>query len=222
GILDGEPLSDRLLVMVISPMPSTDMDARGDEVTPLLMAEGTNLRLVGGMSPPYALRSDTTRQAGLVANVDVAPTILAFFGIPIPSEMDGQPIRVTDDPAPFRLHRLHLEQRRIRFPIQLAEVAFVSGAGAVAIGALLLAARRRLPPRLTGPLRFMALCGASLPTPLMLGGVLPRLTYWVVVPFLVVSVVALAALARWARWPGPLGPFTFLGVIGLAVVIVDA
>jgi hypothetical protein len=38
----------------------------------------------------------------------------------------------------------------------------------------------------------------------------------------VLSVVALAALAGSARWPGPLGPFTFLGVIGLAVVIVDA
>ena len=222
GLLGGALSAERILVLVISPMPSADMGARGDEVTPLLMASGTNLRLFDPVHRPHALRSDTTRQAGLVANVDIAPTILDFFGIPIPAEMDGQPIELTDEPAPFRLHRLHLEQRRIRFPIQLAEVAFVSGAGAVAIVALLLVARRRLPPRLTGPLRVMALCGVSFPIPLMLGGLLPRLTYWVAVPFVVLSVLALAALAWTARWPGPLGPFTFLGLIGLAVVIVDA
>ncbi len=212
----------RTLVLVVSPTPSTDMISRGDEVGPIILAEGRPDRLLLPSGPMLGLRSTSTRETGLVANVDVAPTILDFFGIPIPSEMDGQPIRVTNDPAPYTLHRLHLEQRRIRFPIQLAEVAFVSGAGAVAIVALVLVARRRLPPRLTGPLRFMALCGASLSIPLMLGGVLPRLTYWVVVPFLVLSVLALAALARAAPWPGSLGPFTFLGVVGLAVVIVDA
>ncbi|HYT78899.1 MAG TPA: hypothetical protein VEQ37_06535, partial [Actinomycetota bacterium] len=90
------------------------------------------------------------------------------------------------------------------------------------IVALLLAARYRLPPRLAGPLRFMALCGASLSIPLMLGGVLPRLTYWVVVPFLVLSIVSLATLAWAAPWPGATGPFTFLGLVGLAVVLLDA
>ncbi len=91
GILGGALSAERLLVLVISPIPSADMGARGDEVSPLLMASGTNLRLFDPVHRPHALRSDTTRQAGLVANVDIAPTILDFFGIPIPSEMDGQP-----------------------------------------------------------------------------------------------------------------------------------
>jgi len=212
----------RMLVIVVSPMASADMIRRGDEVTPVLVAQGSSDQILQASGPMHSLRSNTTRQTGLVANVDIAPTILDFFGIPIPSEMDGQPIRVTNDPAPYTLHRLHLEQRRIRLPIQLAEVAFVSGAGAVAIVALLLAARYRLPPRLAGPLRFMALCGASLSIPLMLGGVLPRLTYWVVVPFLVLSIVSLATLAWAAPWPGATGPFTFLGLVGLAVVLLDA
>jgi hypothetical protein len=39
------------------------------------------------------LTSDSTRMDGYVLSTDVAPTILYHFGIPIPSEMSGQPIR---------------------------------------------------------------------------------------------------------------------------------
>ena len=223
GMLTSGPLASNVQVIVAAPLASKKMDLVGDEVTPIVIASGRPDRLLHSMGAMHAVRSETTRQTGLVANVDVAPTILDFFGIPIPSEMDGQPIEMTDDPAPFKLHRLHLEQRRIRVPIQLAEVAFVSAAGLVAIVALLVQARRRgLPTRLAKALRFLALCGVALPIPLMLGGLLPRLTYRAVVPFVVLSVVFLAALARSSRWPGPTGPFLFLGLVGVAVVVVDA
>jgi hypothetical protein len=39
------------------------------------------------------LTSDSTRTDGYVLSTDVAPTILDHFGVPIPSEMSGQPIR---------------------------------------------------------------------------------------------------------------------------------
>jgi hypothetical protein len=47
------------------------------------------------------LTSDSTRMDGYVLATDVAPTILSHFGIEIPSEMSGQPIRSegTVDPA---------------------------------------------------------------------------------------------------------------------------
>ena len=47
------------------------------------------------------LTSDSTRLDGYVLSTDVAPTILDFFGIPIPDEMSGQPIRSVGavDPA---------------------------------------------------------------------------------------------------------------------------
>jgi hypothetical protein len=47
------------------------------------------------------LTSDSTRMDGYVLSTDVAPTILQHFGIPIPSEMSGQPIRAEGavDPA---------------------------------------------------------------------------------------------------------------------------
>jgi hypothetical protein len=47
------------------------------------------------------LTSDSTRTDGYVLSTDVAPTILRYFGIPVPSAMSGQPIRAegTVDPA---------------------------------------------------------------------------------------------------------------------------
>ncbi|MFN8217634.1 MAG: hypothetical protein U0R71_13660 [Solirubrobacterales bacterium] len=39
------------------------------------------------------LTSDSTRTDGYVLSTDVAPTILAWFGLDVPSQMSGQPIR---------------------------------------------------------------------------------------------------------------------------------
>ena len=213
----------RTLVMVVTPTLSPDVLRRGDEVTPIVMAEARSDRLLTATGPLHALASDTTRQKGLVANVDVAPTVLGFFGIPIPSEMDGQAIRASEDEAPFDLYRLELEQRRIRLPIQLAEVAFVSAIGLVAMALLVAMGRGAVVPGWTREaMAFLALCGVAFPVSLLAGGLLPRLTYAVVVPFLVVATVGLAALARQVRRPPTVGPFLFLGAVGLAMVVVDA
>ena len=47
------------------------------------------------------LTSGSTRMDGYVLSTDVAPTILRHFGVPVPSEMSGQPIRTEGavDPA---------------------------------------------------------------------------------------------------------------------------
>jgi hypothetical protein len=215
--------TDRVLVLAVTPQPSPDMDRRGDEVTPLAMAEGPAGGLLSGSLGVHTLTSDSTRQAGLVSNVDVAPTILSFFGLSIPAEMEGRPVRTIDDPPPFALHRLELEQRRIRLPLQLGEVAFVAAAGmAGVVGLLVLAVRGGVSPRVAAAFRLLALWGAAICIPLYAGGLLPRLTYVEVVAFIVLTVVGLGAAARAARWPGPLGPFTFLGAVGIVVLAVDS
>ena len=43
------------------------------------------------------LTSDSTRTDGLVTSTDVAPTILDRLGVPVPPEMNGQPIRSTGE-----------------------------------------------------------------------------------------------------------------------------
>jgi hypothetical protein len=42
------------------------------------------------------LTSDSTRTDGYVITTDIAPTILDRFGVPVPPEMDGEPIRAED------------------------------------------------------------------------------------------------------------------------------
>jgi hypothetical protein len=197
------------------------MDELGDETTTILMGQG-----IEGQVPPGPMRtltSDSTRQIGLVSNVDVAPTILDFFGIPVPSEMEGSPIRLAGSGAPLALHRLHLEQRRIRIPIQMGMLAFLLAIVLLTVGAVFAErVRGGLSPRAGAALRFLLLCVVALHLVALAGGLLPRLTYAVVIPFVLVATLGLAALAVSARWPGTFGPFTFLAAIGLGFVIVDA
>lgn len=212
----------RTRVMVLSPYPSDAMNGAGDEVTPIAMASGPPGSLFPVNGPFHTLTSNTTRQAGLVANVDVAPTVLSFFGISQPVSMDGSPITVTGDGAPFALHRKHLDQRRIRVPIQLFELGLVVAVAIVAGAALIVVRRRgRILARAAATARFLTLMAVAMMIPIAAAGVLPRLTYAVVVPYLVVTSVALAALSlAWLRG-SPLAPFTLLGVAGLGAIILD-
>jgi hypothetical protein len=213
--------SPRIEVVEVTPLPSFEMDRRGDEVTPLVVARTSPRQMPPGPGP-RSLRSDTTRRTGLVSNVDVAPTILSFFGIPIPSEMDGSPVVTTDAAPPFALHRLHLEQRRIRLPLQLGEVAYVVGLGIIGIAALIaLALRGSLPRRFAAFMRFATLVGVAEGVTLLAGGLLPRLTYAWVVPFVAITMIVLAALSFTARNRGPLGPFAFLAAVTLGFVLLD-
>jgi hypothetical protein len=52
------------------------------------------------------MTSDSTRTAGYVLSTDVAPTILEFLGIDVPSQMSGQPIRVEGSVDPAAIESL--------------------------------------------------------------------------------------------------------------------
>jgi hypothetical protein len=211
-----------IAVIVVTPSPSFEMEQRGDEVTPAIVRTGSADFLLGQAGPMSALTSDTTRQPGLIANVDVAPTILNLFGLSAPKAMTGSPIHIDGTTDVAHLHRLHLEQRRIRLPLQLGEVAFISLLFILTIASIIwLRQGRGLPPAAAATMRFLIVCAVALMIPLMAGGLLPRLTYAVVVPFVVLSTVALAVVALKARWPGPMGPFAFLGAVGLGFMVID-
>src|SRR5207245_9121764 len=111
--------SARMRVIVVGASPSRGMLPRNDELTPIVMADGTPATLFSRHGPMHSLTSDTTRRDGVVSNEDVAPTILSFFHIPVPSDMNGAVIRTIDERRPFDLHRRHLEQRRLRAPVDV-------------------------------------------------------------------------------------------------------
>lgn len=76
-------------ILLVSPRPPADSAARPEawgRLTPLLAA--------GPHFAPGLLTSATTRTAGLVANTDMAPTLLSLFRAPIPLTMEGRPMRV--------------------------------------------------------------------------------------------------------------------------------
>jgi hypothetical protein len=56
--------------------------------------------------PPGTLTSDSTRIRGYVLSTDIAPTVLARLGLPVPSEMSGQPIRAEGQVDPVSLDSL--------------------------------------------------------------------------------------------------------------------
>lgn len=81
GDLANELNFDHDLLLVVTPVPAR-LQPPGPSLVPVL-AVGPSL--VHG-----ALTSPTTRREGLVANIDIAPTVLSFFGLPQPPEMAGR------------------------------------------------------------------------------------------------------------------------------------
>ena len=83
------------------------------------------------------LYSPATRTTGLLTNADVAPTLLATLGVPVPPEMSGRVAEV----RPGRAESAELLQRRLWFVEEggfgVWAVVGVLWAGALAVGALL-------------------------------------------------------------------------------------
>jgi hypothetical protein len=82
------------------------------------------------------LYSPTTRTTGLLTNADVAPTLLAILGVPVPSEMSGGVAEV----RPGRAESAELLQRRLWFVeeegFRAWTVVGVLWAGALALATL--------------------------------------------------------------------------------------
>ncbi|HZP90166.1 MAG TPA: hypothetical protein VFC04_04120, partial [Actinomycetota bacterium] len=141
AVSDGSRL---VTVLVVSTTPSAQMVRAGDQLHPIVFASGRHLLASAG--PARALTSDSTRRAGVVTGLDLAPTIAATFGARFPGADAGEPIRIVDEPAPFELHARYLAMRRMTVPVQAAAGVYVTLAGLFGVG--LLTARRRVGARL--------------------------------------------------------------------------
>jgi hypothetical protein len=217
------PPPTSVLVIQLSIRPTPEMTKAGDELFPVAMAQGPGpAGPAARPGPMHSLTSDTTRYPGMVAVGDVAPTILRYLGVPIPSAMTGSPMRVTGDQAPFALHQRQLDQRHIRFGVQLAELAVVVVAGLALIVVMALIERGRRPsPSSAAGWRVVTLWGVALLIPAAAGGFMPEFTYaWAAVWMLTwTSVLAWVS----ARSPGrdAMSPLVFLGAAGLVFLAVD-
>ena len=190
--------ADRVLVFVGSTTPSAAMVAAKDLVHPLVMGSGVPAVLFERDGDLRTLASDTTRRTGVVTDLDVRPTIFRFLGLDFPSDLDGLPLRVVDDPPPFDLHQRYLAMRRMTIPVQTAAGIYVTAGGL--FGIALIAMRRRVPRTLARAGAWVGLSVPALAVSLLAAGHLPRLSYATVVPFVIgataVGTLAFAPLAR--------------------------
>jgi hypothetical protein len=213
GVFISRLQAPRTMVVVVSPSPSHEMRERKDELAPLVVAQGPTDGLFPESGPIRTLTSDTTRRVGVVSNEDMAPTILAFFGIFTPPEMHGSPVRVVDDPLPFPLHERHLANRRMTVPIQVGAGVAITVVGLASLGLIL--ARRRVPRWIGLAAPALPLTLGALAVALLAAGDLQTLSYRNVVLFLVLVTLGTAAVAAASRVAGPLVP---PAVVGLAVL----
>jgi hypothetical protein len=86
GALARRLRGDDLLIAVVSPPPAQN---------------GALPIVIAGSGYQGNLTSDSTRTSGYVLSTDLGPTILRRFGLPVPDEMNGEPIRSggSRDPA---------------------------------------------------------------------------------------------------------------------------
>jgi hypothetical protein len=97
---------------------------------------------IAGLGGGHTLTSQTTNQRGLIASVDLAPTILRRLDLRVPGAMRGKPIELDGafDGAHLRSFKARL---RVIYGRRMGALACLLGAWALLMLAALLARRRR-------------------------------------------------------------------------------
>lgn len=163
------------------------------------------------------LTSDTTRRPGVVANIDVTATVLAYFGLYQPGKIYGQPLqsRPHSDPLGFLLQRERemAAVYRLRPPLVKGFIAAL-----IVLVALSLLAYYRRWRRSLGLLQLMLLMAVATPLALLvLAGLSPSL--WLVPAWIALTLAIALALSRMdsVRAMTLLGAVTALAVAGDAL-----
>lgn len=139
------------------------------------------------------LTSDSTRMRGYVLSTDLAPTILRRLGVPVPSQMNGEPIRSEGDRAVAAV--VSLEDRLASIVHRRGAVIRVSALIWIAIAALAAIASRGGLARPAA--RMLALGAIYLPLLLLVGAAtepsqgVERLTLLVGAPLLAAATLVL-------------------------------
>jgi hypothetical protein len=152
----------------------------------------------------HGITSDTTRTRGVIAGIDLLPTILRHLGRPIPGAVAGQPIELDErrsagDLEALRTRYSHIAPRRVRALAGLLTAWALLVAGLAAAGGR--AGVRR-------GLRWGALAFVWAPAVVLLPSALDPRSAIVETAIVVVGAFALAVVTdRLLPWPrGPLAP----------------
>lgn len=162
------------------------------------------------------LTSNTTNLPGLVAGIDIAPTVLDHLGLDLPDDMKGQSMRSEGDRDPAALTSLRDRLDELgprRNPALLlfgaAWLALLLAAGAIAG-----VERSRLPVRRVGGLAIL-----WIPTVILIPAALGNPERWLEYAIVVFGSLGLGWLTdRYLPWPrAPLVP----AAVGLGAITID-
>lgn len=216
--LEASPARE-VLVVVVGAGASEQMRARGETVNAVVLARGDPRTLLARAGPPSGLTSATTRRAGVVAEVDLAPSVLAFLGLPVPETMVGSPVRVDGEP-PTALYERYLELQRVVGPAGLTALAF--GLLVLAVALVLVLGPARASARAARAVLAAVVLSASLLVAMLPASWLPSFTPASVGLTLAGTSVGIAAIAL-ARGRGDARTaVASVAGIGLALVALDA
>ncbi|HEV3071677.1 MAG TPA: hypothetical protein VGY76_09685 [Solirubrobacteraceae bacterium] len=190
-LADRRPPGQLLLVVQRAP------DERGYELLWTALA---------GLGGGHALTSSTTNQRGLIAAIDIAPTILRHLASPIPAAMRGEPIR-TDGAFDGPYLRTLKSRLAVVYSRRLPALAWLLIAWAALLLASLLPTPRDSAHRRAGAMRIGALALLWTPAAQLLPAALEP-SRPVEFALLVLTCFALGCLTdRTLPWPrAPLAP----------------
>ncbi len=200
---------EKTLFLLISPSPSAEGYREGERLTPVLLA--------GKGISPGLLTSPTTRRAGLIANIDIAPTILSFFQLPIPYYMTGRPVSVLPADRPQAhladLGQYFLNNYKFRPPLIKAYIVFIL----LVLTGTLLAVYKVIGRQQLWATLLVAV--AAVPLVFLL---LPPFALDKLERILVLTVVGTAVLVKLVNRPHyPPRPFVLLGLATAGILILD-
>lgn len=210
--------AEEVLVVVVGAGASEEMRERGDTAGPMVLARGAPADLLTSEGSPSGLTSSTTRREGIVSDVDLAPTILGFFGAPTPSEMTGSPIYSSGEP-PTQTHERALDHARVVGPVGAALLWFA--VLTLVLSVVLVFVLRRPSPWLAGVAGLAVLATIALLVATTPGSVVPAFTVAAVVTSLVAVAAGLVILALRSGRGDPMMAVITVAVAGLVVVVVD-
>lgn len=208
--------SKNILTIVTAPKPQSDSMKARDYLTPVI---------VSGLGKG-ALSSDTTRRSGVIANIDIAPTILKHFGLTVPPEAAGnqikaEPLKNTVDFVKKR-HSQIFVMRTFRTPIIIIySILLLIGLIFGLAHFWMRRSGRRVSKRATSSLRFFLLFLLAVPFSSLLQ--IPLDANNVAISFTSAIVIALgvAAVAVLLFRKQSLGPILFVVGATTALIIVD-
>jgi hypothetical protein len=207
-------------LVVVAHLPATPSE-RGFGRAPTRFFRLTAFGLAGAGdatgSRDRSVRSGSTRRPGLVAAIDILPTVLDHLDVPVPDAVRGESVREVSGISPSRLEELRLRWSDVRDGRQSSSLSGVVGVSLLVL--LALGTVRGMRAALRPGLRIGALAVMWWPTMVLLVAALEPGDKGTEVALIATGCVALGALTdRLLRWPrGPVVP----SAVALAAYTID-